>query len=204
MSWRDATCRLSSLTRYERALERFADPQSVIEMATYSLNGHRLDLLPVKAGGDAAALKGMAKHLLEMEAERGNVLDHTFIAEHTQGFDDFADIAQMRWDDIERESGLSQAALKKVAEAYAKSNATIITYGMGITQHNKGTANVRLIADVLLLRGNIGKPGAGICPLRGHSNVQGNRTVGISEKPTPAFLNRLKECLALSPFSPWA
>lgn len=82
-----------------------------------------------------------------------------------RGSEDFAaDIAQTRWDEIERESGLNRAALKKVADAYAKSNATIITYGMGITQHNKGTANVRLIADLLLLRGNIGKPGAGICP----------------------------------------
>lgn len=97
-----------------------------------------------------------------MEAGRGNVLDHAFITEHTQGFEDFAaDITQTSWDAIERESGLSQAALKQVADAYAKSNATIITYGMGITQHNKGTSNVRLIADVLLLRGNIGKPGAG-------------------------------------------
>lgn len=184
----------------ERALERFADPQSVIEMATYGSTDIASTYFQVKAGGDAAALKGIAKHLLEMEAARGNVLDRAFIVEHTQGFEDFAaDIAQTRWDDIERESGLSQAALKQVAEAYAKSNATIITYGMGITQHNKGTANVRLIADLLLMRGNIGKPGAGICPLRGHSNVQGNRTVGISEKPTPAFLNRLKEVFGFEP-----
>lgn len=184
----------------ERALERFADPQSVIEMATYSSTDIASTYFQVKAGGDAAALKGIAKHLLEMEAERGDVLDRAFIAEHTQGFEDFADdIAHTRWDDIERESGLSQAALKQVAEAYAKSNATIITYGMGITQHNKGTANVRLIADVLLMRGNIGKPGAGICPLRGHSNVQGNRTVGISEKPTPAFLNSLKDVFGFEP-----
>ncbi|HBN5337654.1 TPA: FdhF/YdeP family oxidoreductase [Enterobacter cloacae] len=184
----------------ERALERFADPQSVIEMATYSSTDIASIYFQVKAGGDAAALKGIAKHLLQMEAGRGNVLDHAFITEHTQGFEDFAaDIAQTSWDAIERESGLSQAALKQVADAYAKSNATIITYGMGITQHNKGTSNVRLIADVLLLRGNIGKPGAGICPLRGHSNVQGNRTVGISEKPTPAFLNRLKEVFGFEP-----
>ncbi|PDP91174.1 FdhF/YdeP family oxidoreductase [Enterobacter cloacae] len=184
----------------ERALERFADPQSVIEMATYSSTDIASTYFQVKAGGDAAALKGIAKHLLQIEAGRGNVLDHAFIAEHTQGFEDFAaDIAQTSWDAIERESGLSQAALKQVADAYAKSNATIITYGMGITQHNKGTSNVRLIADVLLLRGNIGKPGAGICPLRGHSNVQGNRTVGISEKPTPAFLNRLKEVFGFEP-----
>ncbi|ASQ18418.1 FdhF/YdeP family oxidoreductase [Enterobacter cloacae] len=184
----------------ERALERFADPQSVIEMATYSSTDIASTYFQVKAGGDAAALKGIAKHLLQMEAGRGNVLDHAFITEHTQGFEDFAaDIAQTSWDAIERESGLSQAALIQVADAYAKSNATIITYGMGITQHNKGTSNVRLIADVLLLRGNIGKPGAGICPLRGHSNVQGNRTVGISEKPTPAFLNRLKEVFGFEP-----
>ena len=184
----------------ERALERFADPQSVIEMATYGSTDIASTYFQVKAGGDAAALKGIAKHLLQMEAGRGNVLDHAFIAEHTQGFEDFAaDIAQTSWDAIERESGLSQAALKQVADAYAKSNATIITYGMGITQHNKGTSNVRLIADVLLLCGNIGKPGAGICPLRGHSNVQGNRTVGISEKPTPAFLNRLKEVFGFEP-----
>lgn len=184
----------------ERALERFADPQSVIEMATYGSTDIASTYFQVKAGGDAAALKGIAKHLLQMETERGNVLDRAFIAEHTQGFEDFAaDIAQTSWDAIERESGLSQAALKNVADAYAKSNATIITYGMGITQHNKGTSNVRLIADVLLLRGNIGKPGAGICPLRGHSNVQGNRTVGISEKPSPAFLSRLKEVFGFEP-----
>lgn len=184
----------------ERALERFADPQSVIEMATYSSTDIASTYFQVKAGGDAAALKGIAKHLLEMENERGNVLDRAFIAEHTQGIEAFAaDIAQTDWEAIERESGLSRAALKSVAEAYAKSNATIITYGMGITQHNKGTANVRLIADLLLLRGNIGKPGVGICPLRGHSNVQGNRTVGISEKPTPAFLNRLKEVFGFEP-----
>lgn len=184
----------------ERALERFADPQSVIEMATYSSTDIASTYFQVKAGGDAAALKGIAKHLLDMETERGNVLDHAFIAEHTQGFEDFAaDIAHTQWDEIERESGLSQAALKSVADAYAKSSATIITYGMGITQHNKGTANVRLIADLLLMRGNIGKPGAGICPLRGHSNVQGNRTVGISEKPTPAFLQRLKDVFGFEP-----
>lgn len=177
----------------ERALERFADPQSVIEMATYSSTDIASTYFQVKAGGDAAALIGIAKHLLQMEQERSGVLDSEFIAEHTQGFSAFADdIAQTSWEEIERESGLTADALKSVAEAYAKSNATIITYGMGITQHNKGTANVRLIADVLLMRGNIGKPGAGICPLRGHSNVQGNRTVGITEKPTAAFIERLK------------
>jgi len=179
----------------ETALERFADPQSVREMATYSATDIASTYYQVKAGGDAAALKGIAKHLLVLDA-----LDRDFIATQTQGFAEFAaDIAATTWEAIERESGLSRADLENVAQIYAKSRATIITYGMGITQHNKGTANVRLIADLLLLRGNIGKPGAGICPLRGHSNVQGNRTVGITEKPTTAFLNRLGEVFGFTP-----
>lgn len=184
----------------ERALERFADPQSVIEMATYGSTDIASTYFQVKAGGDAAALKGIAKHLLERERQEGGILDLPFITAHTQGYADFAaDIAATRWDDIEQESGLSRADLDSVARAYAKSNATIITYGMGITQHNKGTSNVRLIADLLLLRGNIGKPGAGICPLRGHSNVQGNRTVGITEKPSAAFLSRIEEVFGFTP-----
>ncbi|HCN95587.1 MAG TPA: CbbBc protein [Leclercia sp.] len=179
----------------ETALERFADPQNVREMATYSATDIASTYYQVKAGGDAAALKGIAKHLLVLDA-----LDRDFIATQTQGFAEFAaDIAATTWEAIERESGLSRADLENVAQIYAKSRATIITYGMGITQHNKGTANVRLIADLLLLRGNIGKPGAGICPLRGHSNVQGNRTVGITEKPTTAFLNRLGEVFGFTP-----
>lgn len=180
----------------ERALERFADPQNVIEMATYSSTNIASTYYQVKAGGDAAALKGIAKALLEYDAAQGagsNVIDRDFIAEHTQGFEQFAtDLAATPWKDIEAESGLTQENLEQVALAYAKSKATIITYGMGMTQHNKGTANVRLIADLLLMRGNIGKPGAGICPLRGHSNVQGNRTVGITEKPSPEFLANLE------------
>lgn len=179
----------------ETALERFADPQNVKEMATYSATNIASTYYQVKAGGDAAALKGIAKHLLVLDA-----LDHDFITTHTQGFADFAaDIAATSWEAIERESGLKRADLENVARLYAKSSATIITYGMGITQHNKGTANVRLIADLLLLRGNFGKPGAGICPLRGHSNVQGNRTVGITEKPTAAFLDRLGTVFGFTP-----
>lgn len=187
----------------ERALERFADPQNVIEMATYSSTNIASTYYQVKAGGDAAALKGIAKALLEYDAAQGansTALDRDFIAGHTQGFEAFAaDLAATPWPAIENESGLTREDLEKVALAYAKSNATIITYGMGITQHNKGTANVRLIADLLLMRGNIGKPGAGICPLRGHSNVQGNRTVGITEKPSEEFLRNLEAVFGFTP-----
>ncbi len=184
----------------ERALERFADPQSIVEMATFSSTDIASTYYQVRAGGDAAALKGIMKAVLALEAQRGNVLDREFIAEHTLGFDALAaDLEATSWDDIEAESGLLRAELEHVAEAYAKSNATIVTYGMGITQHNTGTANVKLIADLLLMRGNFGKPGAGICPLRGHSNVQGNRTVGITEKPSPEFLQRLEAVFGFTP-----
>lgn len=184
----------------ERALERFTDPQNVVEMATYSSTPIASTYYQVKAGGDAAALKGIAKALLQLDETQGNAVDHAFIAEHTEGFAAFAtDLVATRWEAIEAESGLARRDLEQVAAAYAKSNATIVTYGMGITQHNKGTANVRLIADLLLLRGNIGKPGAGICPLRGHSNVQGNRTVGITEKPSADFLAKLETVFGFTP-----
>ncbi|GAB3628914.1 oxidoreductase alpha (molybdopterin) subunit [Pandoraea terrae] len=184
----------------ERALERFADPQNWLEMATYGSTRIASTYFQVDAGGDAAALKGIMKVLLEMDAQQGNVLDRDFIAVHTEGFDAFAkDLEATTWEDIEKASGLSRADLEQVATLYANSSATIVTYGMGVTQHSKGTANVRLIADLLLLRGNFGKPGAGICPLRGHSNVQGNRTVGITEKPSVGFLKQIEYVLGFVP-----
>lgn len=182
----------------ERALERFADPQNVLEMATNSSTDIASTYYLVRAGGDSAALKGIAKAVLAIEAETGTALDHKFIRDHTEGFERFAeDIEATCWVSIEQDSGLKQADLRRVAEAYVKSNATILTYGMGITQHNRGTDNVRLLVNLLLMRGNIGKPGAGVCPLRGHSNVQGNRTVGITEKPSSDFLNKLEKVLDL-------
>ncbi|AIF46093.1 FdhF/YdeP family oxidoreductase [Dyella japonica] len=187
----------------ERALERFADPQSPVEMATLGSTPIATTYLQVKIGGDAAALKGIMKALLEMDAAAGpgsTVLDHAFIREHTNGFAALAqDVGSATWADIERTSGLTEADLRAVAEAYAKSNATIITYGMGMTQHRTGTQNVQQVANLLLLRGNFGKPGAGICPLRGHSNVQGDRTVGITEKPTAALLDGIEKTFGFRP-----
>ena len=177
----------------ERALERFADPQSPIEMGTFGSTRIASSYYQVKIGGDAAALKGIMKAVLALAETSEDVLDYAFIAEHTTGFDALvADISQTEWADIERVSGLSRDDLERVAAAYAKSKATIVAYGMGITQHAKGTANVQQIANLLLLRGNFGKPGAGICPLRGHSNVQGNRTVGITEKPNAALIEGIE------------
>jgi len=184
----------------ERALERFQDPQAMLQMATFGSTRIASTYLQVKAGGDAAALKGVIKALLALDAERGDVLDREFIATYTEGIDALvADIEATSWQDIESASGLSREALADVAGAYAQAKSTIITYGMGITQHNKGTANVRLICDLLLMRGNMGREGGGICPLRGHSNVQGNRTVGITEKPSAAFLAKIEAVFGFKP-----
>jgi molybdopterin-dependent oxidoreductase alpha subunit len=185
----------------ERALERFADPQSPIEMGTFGSTPIASSYYQVKVGGDAAALKGIMKAVLALdEAGGGGVLDRDFIAAHTNGFEVFAaDLQATDWAEIEAMSGLKRAALEAVALAYAKSSATIVSYGMGITQHAKGTWNVQQIANLLLMRGNFGKPGAGICPLRGHSNVQGDRTVGISEKPSPAMLENIEQAFGFKP-----
>ncbi|QBR03721.1 FdhF/YdeP family oxidoreductase [Paraburkholderia pallida] len=187
----------------ERALERFADPQDALEMITFGSTDIASSYHLVKVGGDAAALKGVQKALLALDASThsdGTVIDHAFIAEHTIGYEEFVDdINQTEWADIESESGLSRKALESIALAYSESNATIVTYGMGITQHSKGTSNVQQIANLLFMRGNIGKAGAGICPLRGHSNVQGNRTVGITELPSNEMLQRIEDTYGFVP-----
>lgn len=189
----------------ERALEKFESPQSVVEMLTLSSTPIASTYFQVKVGGDAAAIKGICKALLAMDdAARTSgqepILDHGFIAKHTAGFDVFCtDIDATDWADIERLSGLSRAALESVASVYARSKSTILCYGMGITQHRTGTGNVQQLVNLLLLKGNIGRTGAGLCPLRGHSNVQGDRTMGIWERPTEAFLYRLGQAFNFEP-----
>jgi molybdopterin-dependent oxidoreductase alpha subunit len=187
----------------ERALERFTDPQNPVEMATFGSTRIASSYYQVKVGGDAAALKGIMKALIAMSDAGGlgnEVLDHEFIASHTHGFEALAtDLRSAEWMAIEEKSGLTRQELEAVAVAYAKSSATIVSYGMGITQHIKGTSNVQQIANLLLLRGNFGKPGAGICPLRGHSNVQGDRTVGITEKPSPELLAAIERTFGFRP-----
>jgi molybdopterin-dependent oxidoreductase alpha subunit len=189
----------------ERALERFAAPQDPIEMVTLGSTRIASEYCQVKVGGDVAALKGVAKLVLEAEdaakaAGQPSILDTAFIAEHTDGFEVFAaDIRQHAWDDILATSGLSRAQLERVAAVYMRSKAVIACYGMGITQHRHGTESVQQVANLLFLRGNIGRPGAGICPVRGHSNVQGDRTVGIDEKPKPEFLDRLGRAFDFDP-----
>ncbi len=184
----------------ERALERFADPQNPIEMTTLGSKAIASSYYQVRVGGDAAALKGIMKALLALDDAAPGAIDRGFIATHATGFDDLeADLRAATWASIEAASGLTRTALEAVAEAYSRSNATIVSYGMGITQHSKGTGCVQQIANLLLMRGNFGKPGAGICPLRGHSNVQGDRTVGITEKPGPDMLARIEQTFGFAP-----
>ncbi|TFY85215.1 formate dehydrogenase [Pseudomonas kairouanensis] len=173
----------------ERGLERFVNPQSPTKMLTPDSTLISTQYHQVAIGGDTAAITGIAKALLEMDdlaTEQGSpaVLDHDFIAGHTDGFETFTTYVRgCAWPKLEHQSGLTRGALEAAATVYAHSQRVMFIYGMGLTQHRQGVANVQMLVNLLLLRGNIGKAGAGICPVRGHSNVQGQRTVGITEDP---------------------
>jgi molybdopterin-dependent oxidoreductase alpha subunit len=159
----------------------------------------------VKTGGDLAALAGICKALIDMDsASRATgspaILDHDFIRNHTQGLDGFiAFVRAQNWEELERQAGLPRAAMQATAASYARSNAAIAVYGMGLTQHREGVETIQMLVNLLLLRGNIGKQGSGICPVRGHSNVQGQRTVGITEKPELVPMERLQAQYGFSP-----
>ncbi|GJE58376.1 FdhF/YdeP family oxidoreductase [Methylobacterium trifolii] len=189
----------------ERGLERFTDPQSPVEMLTRSSTRISTQYHQVKAGGDLAAITGLCKALLAADraaeaAGRARVLDHAFLEEHTHGLDAFGAFCDAQgWPAIARRSGLTRADLEAAAAAYAKARSTIGIYGMGLTQHRKGTETVQMLVNLMLLRGNVGRPGAGICPVRGHSNVQGQRTVGISEKPELVPLDRIAAQYGFAP-----
>src|SRR3546814_1545553 len=138
--------------------------------------------------------------LFEREAAGETALDHDFLARHTVGFAALRDdVMGASWPDIVAASGISEEQIRRCAEIYIRSKETIICYGMGITQHQMGSQLVQQIANLLLLKGNFGKPGAGISPIRGHSNVQGDRTVGLDEKPTPAYLDRVRDVFGFEP-----
>ncbi|WP_375409899.1 FdhF/YdeP family oxidoreductase [uncultured Methylobacterium sp.] len=189
----------------ERGLERFTNPQSVVEMATRTSTEISTQYLQVKAGGDIAAITGMCKWLIAADREaklvgRPRILDAAFIAEHTHGVEDFVAFCDGQdWAALEAKSGLTRQAIETAAATYARARSVIGVYGMGLTQHRKGTEAVQMLVNLMLLRGNIGRPGAGLCPVRGHSNVQGQRTVGITEKPELAPLDRLKDLYGFEP-----
>jgi molybdopterin-dependent oxidoreductase alpha subunit len=189
----------------ERALERFQAPQNPIEMATLSSTPISSRLYQVGVGGDIAAIKGIMKVLVEADeaaraGDQPEILDWDFIRGHTIGLEALAaDLKATQWAAIERKSGLAREDIEHAARVYMKAERAIIVYGMGFTQHRQGAYNVQQLANLALLRGHIGREGAGLCPVRGHSNVQGDRTVGITEVPTEEFLERLEHRFGFKP-----
>ncbi|HKU35111.1 MAG TPA: FdhF/YdeP family oxidoreductase, partial [Paenarthrobacter sp.] len=180
----------------EAGLLHFENPQHVSGV----VSGIKLtdDFLQIRAGGDQALFQGLGKYLLEAEAAGRStpgldtVLDHAFINNHTVGVDDYLrHLEKVEWDDIVAASGLTLEQIHATGERLLASNATIVCWAMGLTQHKHSVPTLRDVVNVLLLQGNIGKPGAGVCPVRGHSNVQGDRTMGIFEKMPEKFHDRL-------------
>jgi molybdopterin-dependent oxidoreductase alpha subunit len=186
-------CRLVSVNPLiETGLIRFKNPQEPLHILGTGTDMACL-FLPVRINGDVALFKGIMKEMLEEDQRGGGkVLAHDFIQHHTEGFEAFAqDIRNESWERIVEQSGVSRELIHQAAQVAISSKRMICSWAMGITQHRNGVANVQTIANFALLRGQIGRRGAGLCPVRGHSNVQGDRTVGIWEKMSPEFLKAL-------------
>ncbi|CAM3781085.1 Protein YdeP [Pseudomonas reidholzensis] len=183
----------------ERGLERFQHPQHPFEMLSNGSEPTTSAYFRPSLGGDMAAMRGIAKYLLQWEREaQANgepaVFDHAFIAAHTSGVDDYlAVLDATSWAHIVEQSGLTQAEIELAARMYRKAERVIMCWAMGVTQHRHSVATVQEIVNLQLLRGNVGKPGAGLSPVRGHSNVQGDRTMGIDEKPKAPLLDALEQ-----------
>ncbi|QWT41121.1 FdhF/YdeP family oxidoreductase [Dickeya dadantii] len=192
-------------TLRERGLERFANPQNPLELLTPLSGAISETYLQPNLGGDMAAVRGMVKALLETHRQRlavgeTGLFDQAFIDQYTDGVAAYLQqVDATPWDNIVRQSGLSEAQIRYVAGIYQQSDRVICTWAMGITQHRHSVATVREIVNLQLLFGQLGKPGAGLCPVRGHSNVQGNRTMGIDEKPADALLDSLARHFGFTP-----
>ena len=189
----------------ERGLEHFVHPQSPKDMLGLSDTRISEMYLRPQPGGDLALLKGIMRLVIEADdaaqaAGAEPVLDWDFINAHCHGFDVFAaDIRAESWNKILAQSGVPMADITAAADVYMQAKSVICTWAMGITQHTHGVETIQYLMNFLLLRGNIGRPGTGPCPVRGHSNVQGDRTMGITELPTDEFLDSLKRVFGFEP-----
>ncbi|MFI1523794.1 FdhF/YdeP family oxidoreductase [Kitasatospora cineracea] len=184
----------------EAAARRTIIPHDFVDMAlnkatpTSSLN------VQPRIGGDMALLRGMAKALLESARTDPKALDTLFVERHTSGFEEYRAVCERTsWEEIEHQSGVPRAQILRAAQVYREADRSIVSWCLGVTQHEHGVDTVREIVNLLLLRGNLGREGAGPSPVRGHSNVQGNRTCGIDHRPTKAFLDRLGEVCGIDP-----
>jgi len=184
----------------EAAATRTIVPHEFVDMALNKSTRTSTLNLQVRAGGDMALLRGIAKAVLEESATNPKALDPEFIERYTDGFEAYRKVCeQTPWEELERQSGLPRADILKAADVYSRADRTLVSWCLGLTQHEHGVDTVREIVNVLLLRGNIGREGAGPSPVRGHSNVQGNRTCGIDHRPTTEFLDRLADVCAIEP-----
>ncbi|MFJ9418434.1 FdhF/YdeP family oxidoreductase [Streptomyces sp. NPDC101227] len=180
----------------EAGLERFKNPQTPRGLAG---GGTALtDLfLQVRLGGDQALFRALNRAILETDG----AVDEEFIREHTHGYEEFARAARADddWDETLRATGLAREEIDRALAMVLASRRTIVCWAMGLTQHKHSVPTIQEVVNFLLLRGNIGRPGAGVCPVRGHSNVQGDRTMGIFERPAPAFLDALEKEFGFAP-----
>jgi molybdopterin-dependent oxidoreductase alpha subunit len=157
--------------------------------------------LPVRINGDMALLQAISKCLLEMETKQpGKIVDQDFIKNKTTGFDDYLDhLQQLSLDTLSSACDIPLSSIQKAADIIGRKSRIIVCWAMGLTQHRNAVATIQEIVNLLLLKGSIGKKGAGTCPVRGHSNVQGDRTMGIYEKPSVSFLKALETNFHFSP-----
>jgi molybdopterin-dependent oxidoreductase alpha subunit len=184
----------------EAAARRTIVPHDFRAMATFrpTMTG-TLNVQP-RIGGDLALLRGVAKAVLEAAGSDSTAIDQEFLERHTAGFEDYRRVcAAATWPELERQSGVDEATIRRVADIYLRSSRTIVSWCLGLTQQEHGVDTIREIVNLLLLRGNVGREGAGPCPIRGHSNVQGNRTCGINHRPSEEFLARLQEVCGIDP-----
>ncbi|WP_306322257.1 MULTISPECIES: FdhF/YdeP family oxidoreductase [unclassified Streptomyces] len=178
----------------EAGLERFKNPQTPKGLTRGAALGDLF--LQIRLGGDQALFRLLNKLILDTEG----ATDDAFIAEHTHGYEEFTKAARAAdWDETLAATGLSRADIERTLEMVLASKRTVVCWAMGLTQHKHSVPTIREVVNFLLLRGNIGRPGAGVCPVRGHSNVQGDRTMGIFERPAPAFLDALEKEFGFAP-----
>ncbi|MDF3300255.1 FdhF/YdeP family oxidoreductase [Streptomyces tropicalis] len=184
----------------EAAATRTIVPHDFTDMALFkSTRTSTLNLQP-RVGGDMALVRGMAKAVLEQSRTDPKALDQEFIERHTAYFDDYRKVCEATsWEEIERQSGVDRARILKAARVYREADRSIVSWCLGVSQHEHGVDTVREIVNLLLLRGNLGREGAGPSPVRGHSNVQGNRTCGIDHRPSAEFLDRLASVCGIDP-----
>jgi molybdopterin-dependent oxidoreductase alpha subunit len=184
----------------EAAATRTIVPHELTNMAMFKATRTSTLNLQVRVGGDMALMRGIAKAILEESRTNPKALDREFIQRHTHGFEEYRALCEATpWEQLEAHSGLTRDEILKAAAIYTRSDRTLISWCLGVTQHEHGVDTVREIVNVLLLRGNLGREGAGPSPVRGHSNVQGNRTCGIDHRPSQQFLDRLAEVCGIDP-----